>query len=109
VLEKELVPQKVSELSAKRKAKATQGRASTLDLAKSVNAFQSRIKDVTRKTMVVVSELSVYQATAIKIDQDKLERDKEIQEADWRVGQQGTQQGGTVRVVPSSASSRSSS
>lgn len=32
-----------------------------------VNIFQSRIKDVTRKMMATVSELSMHQATAHKL------------------------------------------
>lgn len=35
-----------------------------------VNEFQAKIKDVTRKMMAVVSELSMHQATALKLQQE---------------------------------------
>jgi hypothetical protein len=38
-----------------------------LTLAKSANELQGKIKDTNRKLMAVVSELSMYQATAIKL------------------------------------------
>ena len=38
---------------------ALEGRAGTLELSQKVNAFQGRIKDVTRKMMATVSELSM--------------------------------------------------
>lgn len=38
-----------------------------LSLAKQINDCQNKIKDVTRRMMAVVSELSMYQATAIKL------------------------------------------
>jgi len=68
LLEKELVLEEVSTLSDKLRAQALEGRQGTLELSQKVNAFQSRIKDVTRKMMATVSELSMYQATAIKLD-----------------------------------------
>ena len=69
LLEKELVLEEVTSLSDKLRKQASEGRADTLRLAKRVNEFQSRIKDTTRKMMATVSELSMYQATAIKLQQ----------------------------------------
>merc|ERR1719316_1111244 len=68
LLEKELVLEEVTTLSEKLRAQALEGRAGTLELSQKVNAFQGRIKDVTRKMMATVSELSMYQATAIKLE-----------------------------------------
>merc|ERR1719482_357456 len=68
LLEKELVLEEVTTLSEKLRAQAMEGRQGTLELSQKVNTFQSKIKDVTRKMMATVSELSMYQATAIKYE-----------------------------------------
>lgn len=60
--------EEVTTLSEKLRGQALEGRAGTLELSQKVNAFQGRIKDVTRKMMATVSELSMYQATAIKLE-----------------------------------------
>lgn len=81
VLEKELVLEEVTELADKLTVKATDGRKQTLGLAKQVNSFQSRIKTTTRKMMAIVSELSMYQATAMKLEQEKHDWEKRVQGA----------------------------
>jgi chromosome segregation ATPase len=81
LLEKELVLEEISTLTARLKAAASNagGTASktgpagtTVDApavaaAKQATELQSKIKEVNRKMMAVVSELSMYQATAIKL------------------------------------------
>ena len=74
-------------LSDKLRAQANSGREDTLALAKKVNEFQARIKEVTRKMMATVSEPSMYQATALKLQQEKHDRDMELEEAQWRLEQ----------------------
>merc|ERR1712187_1048620 len=73
LLEKELILEEVSALSDKLRQQAVDGRQGTMELSQKVNVFQARIKDVTRKMMATVSELSMYQATAHKL---QAERDK---------------------------------
>jgi chromosome segregation ATPase len=85
LLEKELVLEEVSSLSDKLRRQASEGRADTLALAKRVNEFQARIKETTRKMMATVSELSMYQATAMKLQQEKHDREVELEDAGWRV------------------------
>jgi len=85
LLEKELVLEEVSSLSDKLRRQASEGRSDTLALAKRVNEFQSRIKETTRKMMATVSELSMYQATAMKLQQEKHDREVELEDASWRV------------------------
>ena len=87
LLEKEHVLEEVTALSDKLRAQANSGREDTLALAKKVNEFQARIKEVTRKMMATVSELSMYQATALKLQQEKHDRDMELEEAQWRLEQ----------------------
>merc|ERR1719174_3422123 len=71
LLEKELILEEVSALSHKLRQQAVDGRQGTMELSKKVNVFQSRIKDVTRKMMSTVSELSMYQATAHKLQTER--------------------------------------
>ena len=47
-----------------------EGREYTLELAKKVNSYQNSIKQKTKKMMATLSELSVVQATAIKLQND---------------------------------------
>ena len=61
LLEKELVLEEVGSLSDRLRFQAVEGREETLDIAKTVNDFQARIKSITRKLMACVSELSMYQ------------------------------------------------
>jgi hypothetical protein len=71
LLEKELVLEEITNLSDKLRQQATERRGETLVVAKKVNDFQSKIKEITRKMMAIVSELSMYQATAMKMQQEK--------------------------------------
>ena len=48
-----------------------EGRQSSLELSEKVNEFQARLKDLTRKMMATISELSMFQATALELQQKK--------------------------------------
>merc|ERR1719183_1935980 len=71
LLEKELILEEVTALSDKLRRQAIDGRQGTLELSQKVNLFQARIKDMTRKMMATVSELSMYQATAMKLETER--------------------------------------
>merc|ERR1712050_249653 len=71
LLEKELIIEEVTALSDKLRTQAVEGRQGTMELSQKVNAFQARIKDVTRKMMATVSELSMHQATAHKLQRER--------------------------------------
>merc|ERR1712050_396760 len=71
LLEKELILEEVTALSDKLRQQAVDGRQGTMELSQKVNVFQSRIKDVTRKMMATVSELSMHQATAHKLAKER--------------------------------------
>merc|ERR1719331_941883 len=71
LLEKELILEEVAALSDKLRQQAVDGRQGTMELSQKVNVFQARIKDVTRKMMATVSELSMYQATAHKLQTER--------------------------------------
>jgi chromosome segregation ATPase len=87
LLEKELVLEEVTALSDKLRSQANEGRSDTLALAKRVNEFQARIKEVTRKMMATVSELSMYQATALKLQQEKHDQEMSLEDAQWKLDQ----------------------
>lgn len=76
LLEKDLVLEEVSNLANRLRAQALEGRGETLELAKRVNDFQVRIKTTTRRMMSTVSELSMYQASAMKLSQENQARDE---------------------------------
>ena len=77
LLEKDLVLEEVSNLANRLRTQALEGREDTLELAKRVNDFQSRIKSTTRRMMATVSELSMYQATAMKLTQENTFKDEQ--------------------------------
>ena len=85
LLEKELVLDEVSSLSDKLRMQAAETRGSTLDLAKKVNEIRSKIRNITRKMMANVSELSMYQANAMKLEHEKNEKENLVQIARQRM------------------------
>merc|ERR1719359_1942810 len=69
-LEKELVLEEVTALSSKLRDYAAENRDQILKLAQQVNDFQARIKDMSRRMMAAVSELSIYHATSMKLEKE---------------------------------------
>jgi hypothetical protein len=47
------------------------GRAGTMAIAKKSNAYQCELRSTTRKMMATISELSMYQATVMKLSAEK--------------------------------------
>jgi len=85
LLEKELVLEEVTNLSNKLRDTANDGRDDTLKLAKQVNEYQAKIRAKTRKMMATVSELSMYQASSMKLEQEKEELTELVQTATERL------------------------
>ena len=71
--------EEVTTLTQKLRNRASDGRDDTLKLAKRVNEFQAKIKGTTRRMMATVSELSMYQATAMKLTQENQFKDEQLQ------------------------------
>ena len=78
LLEKELILEEVSSLAGRLRQQAAEGRADTLELAKRVNDYQSRIRKTTRKMMATVSELSMYQASSMKLAAEREDLENEV-------------------------------
>eukprot|EP01135_Chromosphaera_perkinsii_P005902 Nk52_evm35s370 gene=Nk52_evmTU35s370 len=87
LLEKELILEEVSRLSDRVRNEAQTGKEDTLNLAKKVNEYQSKIKEVTRKMMALVSELSMQQAQSLKLQQDKHQKELLLEGARARLEQ----------------------
>ncbi|KAK3102624.1 hypothetical protein FSP39_012745 [Pinctada imbricata] len=80
LLEKDLIFEQVNRIADRVKNKAEGGKEDTLELAKRVNDLQARIKDTTRKMMAMVSELSMNQANALKLQQGLKEKEAELEQ-----------------------------
>eukprot|EP00668_Euglena_longa_P040853 GGOE01053773.1.p1 GENE.GGOE01053773.1~~GGOE01053773.1.p1 ORF type:complete len:936 (-),score=463.19 GGOE01053773.1:231-3038(-) len=87
LMEKELILEEVSEMSERLRKQTTNGREYTLELAKKVNTWQHSIKQKTKKMMATLSELSVVQATSIKLQSDVAEIQAVAEEAKERLDQ----------------------
>jgi len=85
LLEKDLIFEQVERLVGRIRNKAEVGKDDTLNLAKSVNSVQARIKETTRKMMALVSELSMNQAQAMRMQQEVKEREAELEQCYLRM------------------------
>ena len=84
LLEKELILEEVTSLTDKLRTQAVNKRDAAKVLADQLNELHGRIRDITKKMLASVSELSMYQATALRLQQEKLHREKAVEEATWR-------------------------
>lgn len=85
LLERELVLEELNSLSENLNEKAMEGKQTTNERVDQVHSLQSRLQNVTKKMMSLVSELSMYQATSMKLEEQKAERQKEVEEAENRL------------------------
>eukprot|EP00698_Gefionella_okellyi_P001710 TRINITY_DN11581_c0_g1_i1.p1 TRINITY_DN11581_c0_g1~~TRINITY_DN11581_c0_g1_i1.p1 ORF type:complete len:959 (+),score=296.70 TRINITY_DN11581_c0_g1_i1:377-2878(+) len=85
LLEKKLLLDQVTQLTDAARREALEGRQGTRNRVLQVNEFQAKIKALTRKMMATVSELSMYQATAMKMEQEKLELEATLDQARVRL------------------------
>ncbi|XP_072181857.1 coiled-coil domain-containing protein 146-like [Diadema setosum] len=87
LLEKDLIFEQVTRLAERVNNRVNTGKDDTLALAKKVNDLQARIKEVTRKMMASVSELSMTQAEALKLQQEARDGEARLQQAYLRMEQ----------------------
>jgi len=87
LLERELLLSEVTALSDKLRIQAAESRSTTLDLAKRVNEYQARLRSTGRKLIAVISELSMYQATAMKLQHRRNEAVAVLATAQERLNQ----------------------
>lgn len=79
-LEKDLILEQVCRLTDRITNKVENSKEDTLSLAKNVNDIQARIKDVTRKMMATVSELSIAQAQALMLQEEVKTKELELEQ-----------------------------
>ncbi|KAF4687476.1 hypothetical protein FOZ60_003950 [Perkinsus olseni] len=65
LVEKDMILEELDPLCSKVAAQVAQGREEKLVLMQKVNSLQQTLRDLTRKLVSAVSELSMYQATAL--------------------------------------------
>ncbi|XP_051889998.1 coiled-coil domain-containing protein 146 isoform X2 [Pristis pectinata] len=87
LLEKDLILEQVARLTEQISVKVMNGKQDTLALAKKVNEIQGKIKDVTRKMMAVVSELSMQQANAMQLQQNVRDKQQFLESCHLRMEQ----------------------
>ena len=87
LLEKELVFEEVSNLAEKLRTQALDGRKSTLEVAEKINEYKARTTELSRKMLATVSELSMFQSKALKLQQEKEEKEQVLDEAARRLEQ----------------------
>ena len=67
LLEKELVYEEVSNLAEKLRTQALDGRKTTLEINEKINEYRARTNDLARKLYAAVSEVSMLQSKALKL------------------------------------------
>jgi len=82
---KEMVLRELQMLTEKAQSQFEECGENTLELAKKMNELQTKEKTLTRKLMSVISELSMYQATAIQLEEDLQEKRNEFRNGQVRL------------------------
>lgn len=75
-LEKDLILEQVNRITNRIENKVGTNKDDTLTLAKKINKMQGDIKETTKKMMACVSELSIAQAEALRLQEEA--KSKEI-------------------------------
>ncbi|CCW60652.1 unnamed protein product [Phytomonas sp. EM1] len=83
--EKELILAEVRDLSERIGAQAQGGKKVTIALAKQVNQYQYGIRNRSRQMMATVSELSLFQASSIQLQQEVARLEQIVEEAKCRL------------------------
>jgi len=81
LLEKELVYEEVSNLAEKLRTQALDGRKTTLEINEKINEYRARTNDLARKLYASVSEVSMLQSKALKLQQEKEEKEQILEQA----------------------------
>jgi len=87
LVEKDLILHEVANMSNQLCKEAAENRTWTLELAKKINEYQAQIRQLTRSQKATVSELSMYQATALKLEQERKASVDMFEEARARMAQ----------------------
>ncbi|KAL7707944.1 hypothetical protein N2W54_004759 [Lotmaria passim] len=83
--EKDLILEEVTELAERVGSQAESGKDVTLALAKQVNKYHSSIRNKSRQMMATISELSLFQASSIQLQQEVQRLEAVVAEAEQRL------------------------
>lgn len=84
LLEKELVLEELSTLTQKLRGKVRGGEGGAAASAVTASSLQARLKSLTRKSMAAMSELSMLQATSMRLEREKAALAEEVAVATQR-------------------------
>ncbi|XXQ39763.1 Cilia- and flagella-associated protein 58 central coiled coil domain-containing protein [Plasmodiophora brassicae] len=87
LLEKDLVLEEVGTLSDKLRAEAAEGHDRTMGLAADLNKRQGTIRELTQAMKATVAELAMYQASAMRLEKEVHDKQKELGVAQDRVAE----------------------
>jgi len=76
LLEKELVIDDIVSLTERLKLRQNSAKSKMQPIIQKLNTLKVKVKDINRRIKAVVSELSMYQATAIRLEQEKAGKEK---------------------------------
>ena len=71
LIEKEVLLEEVSLMTNNLISSAEIDKQKIQAVYKKINSYQKKVRDLTRSMMATISELSMYQATAMKLEEDK--------------------------------------
>lgn len=80
-LERDLVLAETTKLTERVRKQVEAGRSDTLTVNKAVQDYQSRVREITRKMMALIAELSMQQAASMQLQQTVYDRTRELEDA----------------------------
>mmetsp|Transcript_31115 Transcript_31115/g.93311 ORF Transcript_31115/g.93311 Transcript_31115/m.93311 type:complete len:362 (+) Transcript_31115:1622-2707(+) len=87
LLEKELILDEVTGLTQELQKRVSAERDAAQPLVRKANESRSKLQTITRSMMALVSELSMYQATALKLEEERSTQEWSLDEAQRAVDQ----------------------
>ncbi|KAL5481265.1 hypothetical protein EMCRGX_G021396 [Ephydatia muelleri] len=85
MLEKDLLYEQICRLNDRTQKKVDSHKGTALNVAQQVIEYQARIKDTTHKMMSLVSELSMQQTVALRLQQEVVEKESQLQQENTRL------------------------
>jgi len=85
LLERDLVLEEITTVTEKLRAQALVRRKVAGNMADQLCDLKNRIKEITTRMLASVSELSMYQATALRLQEEKVLRKQELEDVLFRV------------------------
>ncbi|EGR31626.1 hypothetical protein IMG5_105660 [Ichthyophthirius multifiliis] len=81
IIEKDLVLEEITNISNELRDQLVNNRQNTLETSEKLNNYEIKMKKITRQMMSTIAELSVYQATIVKLLKEREDLAKIVNEA----------------------------